>query len=651
MGTMTPAQRRALYESARFARETTYNGPLGPKYTPAGTRLQLWAPTAEQAAVNLYRKGHDSPCIGTLPLQRGPQGVWSIWLPGDQHGHYYTFTVTVDGVARETGDPYARAGGLNGLRSMIVDLARTAPAGWERDVRPVIPPARRSVWEVSVRDFSQDAASGVRPAWRGKFLAFTQAGTTLHGDGIHPTCLNYLKRLGVGYVQLMPIFDFGSVDEAKPLLRQYNWGYDPTNYNVPEGSYSTDPTRGEVRIRECREMIAALHAAGIGVVMDVVYNHMYRNENPLNDTVPCYFFRQNEDGSFSNGSGCGNEFASERPMARRYIIDSILYWAQEYHIDGFRFDLMGLYDVETINAVRAALDALPGGRDILMYGEPWQGGGSQLHRYEANKANLAMLNERIGIFCDDTRDAIKGGCFNAREPGYAEGKPGSFWDVGGAVAAWCRSDRLPPHAPSQIVSYVSAHDNFTLWDKLLCVRYERPEFTASDPVALAQNRLAAGIYLTSFGLPFLQAGEEFARTKKGVGNSYHSSPALNRLDWARARQYHALVDYYRGLLALRAAFPRLGTTDRHAPEALQFFSLEQPLVGWTLPAVWGDGAAWSALSVFYNPTDTARTVPLPTGQWKLLSDGTSSSLWRGESRTYEREALLMPYSATVFGAV
>ena len=289
MGTMTPAQRRALYESARFARETTYNGPLGPEYTPAGTRLRLWAPTAEQAAVNLYRKGHDSPCIGTLPLQRGPQGVWSIWLPGDQHGHYYTFTVTVDGVARETGDPYARAGGLNGLRSMIVDLARTAPAGWERDVRPVIPPARRSVWEVSVRDFSQDAASGVRPAWRGKFLAFTQTGTTLHGDGIHPTCLNYLKRLGVGYVQLMPIFDFGSVDEAKPLLRQYNWGYDPTNYNFPEGSYSTDPARGEVRVREFKEMIAALHAAGIGVIMDVVYNHMYRYENVLNNTVPDYF--------------------------------------------------------------------------------------------------------------------------------------------------------------------------------------------------------------------------------------------------------------------------------------------------------------------------------------------------------------------------
>ena len=651
MAAKTPAQWKTLFENVPFHRENYYTGPLGPDYTPGGTCLRLWAPTAEAVTVTLYHKGDGGAVLGTEPLVRGAHGVWSVWLPGEQHGHYYTFAVTVDGITRETGDPYARAAGVNGVRSMIVDLARTAPSRWERDVRPNIPPAQRAVWEVSVRDFSQDAASGVRPAWRGKYMAFTQQGTTLHGDGIHPTCLNYLKRLGVKYVQLMPIFDFGSVDEAKPLLRQYNWGYDPTNFNVPEGSYSTDPTRGEVRIRECREMIAALHAAGIGVVMDVVYNHTYRTENPFNSTVPYYFFRQNPDGSFSNGSGCGNEFASERPMARRYLIDSILYWAKDYHIDGFRFDLMGLYDAESINAVRAALDALPGGRDILLYGEPWQGGASQLHRYEANKANLAMLNERVGIFCDDTRDAIKGGCFDAREPGYVEGKPGSFWDIGAAVAAWCRSDRLPPHAPSQIVSYVSAHDNFTLWDKLLCVRYEKPEFTARDTVALAQNRLAAGIYLTSFGLPFMQAGEEFARTKKGVSNSYRSSPTLNRLDWNRAEQYHALVDYYRGLLALRAAFPRLGSTDRHAPEALQFFALEQPLVGWTLPAVWGDGAAWSALCVFYNPTETACTVPLPAGRWKLLSDGTSSSLWRGPSRIFTGNAPLAPYSATIFGAV
>ena len=647
----TPAEWKTLFESEAFARQTEYYGPLGVEYTPAGTHLRLWAPTAKQAAVNLYRRGTGGACVGTLPLQQQDKGVWSVYLPGDQHGKYYDFTLTTPFGTCNAADPYARSAGVNGVRSMIFDPARVDPQGWERDVRPVIPPARRSVWEVSVRDFSQDPASGVHTAWRGKFLAFTQQGTTLSSDGIHPTCLNYLKRLGVSYVQLMPIFDFGSVDESRPLTRQYNWGYDPTNFNVPEGSYSTDPTRGEVRVRECKQMIAALHGAGIGVVMDVVYNHMYRSDNVLNRVVPLYYFRQNDDGSLSNGSGCGNEFASERPMARRYLIDSVLYWAREYHIDGFRFDLMGLYDVETMNLLRAELDKLPGGRDILMYGEPWQGGCSALHRYEANKNNLNMLNERIGIFCDNTRDAIKGGCFDAREPGYVEGKPGSFWDIGAAVAAWCRSDRLPPHAPSQIVSYVSAHDNFTLWDKLLLVRYEKPEFTAADSTALAQNRLAAGIYLTSFGLPFLQAGEEFARTKKGKCNSYRSSPALNRLDWERAEKYHALVDYYRGLLALRARFPRLSSTDPHAPDALYFFSLEQPLVGWQLPAQWGDGAAWQALCVFYNPTEISKVVPLPVGRWQMLSDGISSSLWRGPARVYEHEAVLMPYSATIFGQI
>ena len=581
----TPAEWKTLFESEAFARQTEYYGPLGVEYTPAGTHLRLWAPTAKQAAVNLYRRGTGGACVGTLPLQQQDKGVWSIYLPGDQHGKYYDFTLTTPFGTCNAADPYARAAGVNGVRSMIFDPARVDPQGWERDVRPVIPPARRSVWEVSVRDFSQDPASGVHTAWRGKFLAFTQQGTTLSSDGIHPTCLNYLKRLGVSYVQLMPIFDFGSVDESRPLTRQYNWGYDPTNFNVPEGSYSTDPTRGEVRVRECKQMIAALHAAGIGVVMDVVYNHMYRSDNVLNRAVPLYYFRQNDDGSLSNGSGCGNEFASERPMARRYLIDSVLYWAREYHIDGFRFDLMGLYDVETMNLLRAELDKLPGGRDILMYGEPWQGGCSALHRYEANKNNLNMLNERIGIFCDNTRDAIKGGCF------------------------------------------------------------------AVDKTALAQNRLAAGIYLTSMGLPFWQAGEEFARTKKGQGNSYHSSPALNRLDWHRAEQFHSLVDYYRGLIGLRAAFPRLGALDKASPAAIEFFPLEQPLVGWRLPAQWGDGAAWSTLCVYYNPTETAQVVTLPGGSWKLLSDGISSSLWRGSSRICTGQTVLLPLSATVFGQV
>ena len=651
MSEINPAGLKALFESDDFARQTTYNGTLGQEYTPSGTRLRLWAPTAQHVILNLFRHGSGGSAIGHLPMEQQHNGVWTVYLPGDQHGTYYTFTVQVEGVSRETADPYARAAGINGHRSMIVDLSRTDPTNWRHDVRPVVPNARRTVWEVSVRDFSQDAASGVHLAWRGKYLAFTQHGTTLNHDGIHPTCLNYLRRLGVGYVQLMPIFDFGSVDESLPLVRQYNWGYDPVNYNVPEGSYSTDPSHGEVRIRECKQMIAALHSAGIGVIMDVVYNHMYGHDNVLNRAVPYYYFRQNDDGSLSNGSGCGNEFASERPMARRYMIDSVLYWAREYHIDGFRFDLMGLFDVDTMNELRSRLDELPGGRDILMYGEPWQGGGSMLRRYEANKSNLAMLSDRIGIFCDNTRDAIKGGCFNARDAGYVNGKPEAFWDIGAAVAAWCRSDKLPPHSPQQIVSYVSAHDNFTLWDKLLMVRYNHPEFAATDGAALAQNRLAAGIYLTSMGMPFMQAGEEFARTKKGEGNSYRSSPSLNKLDWKRAEAFHSLVDYYRGLLGLRAAFPRLGSAAREDAEAISFFSLETPLVGWVLPAVYGDGAAWQALCVFYNPTEQYKTVNLPQGQWKLLSNGTSSSLWRSDSSRCAWQFTLEPVSATIFGKV
>ena len=482
-------------------------------------------------------------------------------------------------------------------------------------------------------------------------MAFTQKGTTLSSAGTFPTCLDYLKRLGVGYVQLMPIFDFGSVDESRPLTRQYNWGYDPTNYNVPEGSYSTDPAKGEVRVRECKEMIAALHAAGIGVIMDVVYNHMYRSENPLNSTVPYYFFRQNPDGSFSNGSGCGNEFASERPMARKYLIDSVLYWAQEYHIDGFRFDLMGLYDVDTMNELRAALDALPCGKSILMYGEPWQGGGSQLHRYEANKANLAMLSERIGIFCDNTRDVIKGGCFDAREPGYVRaGRAASGTSAGpwprGAAATSC-----PPIRPPKS-SAMCPPTTISLFGINSC--------SSGTPVpsTLPPTRrrwLRTGWRRASispaWGMPFLQAGEEFARTKKGQGNTYRSSPSLNRLDWKRAAQFHGLVDYYRGLLGLRAQFPRLSASDAASPAAIKFFSLEQPLVGWTLPAVPGDGAAWRALCVFYNPTEEEKRVRLPDGQWKLLSDGVSSALWKGPSRVCGGEVTLLPYSATIFGQV
>ena len=481
-------------------------------------------------------------------------------------------------------------------------------------------------------------------------MAFTQKGTTLSSAGTFPTCLDYLKRLGVGYVQLMPIFDFGSVDESRPLTRQYNWGYDPTNYNVPEGSYSTDPTKGEVRVRECKEMIASLHAAGIGVIMDVVYNHMYRSENPLNSTVPYYFFRQNPDGSFSNGSGCGNEFASERPMARKYLIDSVLYWAQGISHRRLPLRPHGLYDVDTMNELRAALDALPGGRSILMYGEPWQGGGSQLHRYEANKANLAMLSERIGVFCDNTRDVIKGGCFDAgsrvtsRANRAASGTSAGPWPRG-AAATSCppiRPLRSSAMCPPTTISLSGITD----------ARPVRPARVHCRRLGGAGPEPAGGGHLSYLHGDALHAGRRGVRPhQKRSGQQLPLFASLNRLDWKRAAQFHGLVDYYRGLLGLRAQFPRLSAPDTASPAAIKFFSLEQPLVGWTLPAAPGDGAAWRALCVFYNPTEDEKRVRLPDGQWKLLSDGVSSALWKGPSRVCGGEVTLLPYSATIFGQV
>ena len=619
MSVKTPKSLRAYYDSELFEADYLYDGPLGPDYSREGTRLRLWAPTAEQVMLNLYRQGDKGYCIGSLAMERREHGCWTLYLPGDQHGMYYTFSVRANGQTRETGDPYARAAGVNGNRSMIVDLRRTDPNGWQFDRRPIIPASRRVIWEVSVRDFSWDPNGGFSRPWRGKYLAFTQEGTTLEGNNICPTGLNYLRRLGVSYIQLMPVFDFGSVDESRPLRLQYNWGYDPTNYNIPEGSYSTDPYHGEVRIREFKQMVAALHRAGFGVVMDVVYNHMYRYENVLNNTVPYYFFRQNPDGTFSNGSGCGCEFCCD--------------------------------DVDTMNDIRAALDKLPRGKEILMYGEPWQGGQSMLRRYEANKANLQMLSTRIGVFSDDTRDAIKGSCFDSRSPGYVEGKQDAFWDIGASVGAWCLNDRVNPRAPSQIISYVSAHDNLTLWDKLMAVRFKKPDYNAAPDAVLAQNRLAAGIYLTCMGTPFMQAGEEFARTKRGIKDSYRSPASINQLDWSRAASFHSLVDYYRGLIALRARFPRLGDGKLESAHAIEFFSLEPPLEGWHLEAAPGDGAAWPEIAVFYNPTDSEATVSLPEGRWRLLCDGVSSSLWRGGEIIRTGSTVLLPYSATILGAV
>lgn len=588
-----PAEWKALFESAEFRRAYTYEGDdLGAVYAPERTVFKVWAPTAERVALRLYKNGSAQECVapgsaeeragaasvvcadeesgaasaewadgvlGELTMERGERGVWQKSVEGDLAGIYYTWLVTADGETKECADIYGKAAGVNGQRSMVVDLAATDPAGWEHEhaaLQAEKEPKSPVIYEVHVKDFSNDANSGVPEAYRGKYMAFTCRETCLGGDVTKPTCVSYLKMLGITHVHLLPMFDYGSVDEAGSG-DQFNWGYDPVNYNVPEGSYSTDPFHGEVRIRECKEMIQALHAAGIRVVMDAVYNHTYTADSWFQRTVPYYYYRLNDDGSFSNGSACGNDTASERPMYRKYMIDSICYWAQEYHLDGFRFDLMGLHDVDTMNEIRRALDKLPCGERILMYGEPWAGGPTAMEagNEQALKANALLLDKRIAFFNDDTRDCIKGSVFFPKIPGFVNGENGLEDQIRSSVLAWCDGKGgYRPHDPLQVLAYVSAHDNYTLWDKLMLTRYEEPDFLRRDEEILRQNRLAAGVYLTCLGIPFFQAGEEGARTKLGIGDSYNSPAAINQLDWKRIYEYNELVDYYIGLIALRQHF-------------------------------------------------------------------------------------------------
>lgn len=634
---------------AQAAQLPYYDGnDLGATWAPEQTSFRLWAPTAERVSVHLYATGTDreegAQDLGIRPMQRTEQGVWQLLLAGNWAGRYYQYELTFqEGRTLAAADPYGRACGANGARTMVLDLDAAAPEGWEADQRPVIPAHARCVWETHVADFSADPHSGVRPEWRGKFMGFTQPDTTLDGAGEHPTCLNYLKRLGITHVQIMPMYDYATVDETKNT--GYNWGYDPLNYNLPEGSYATDPYHGEVRVRECRAMVAALHKAGIGVVMDVVYNHTYYADSWLERTVPGYWLRRQADDSLTNGSGCGCDLATERAMVRKYIVDSCLYWATAYHLDGFRFDLMALYDVETMNAIRAALDQLPGGRDILMYGEPWQGGATRMAEgtRPADKGALDILDDRIGFFCDNTRDAIKGGVFDARTPGYVNGGPYYGVPLLHALGAWLDGEGgFRPRKAGQVVQYVSAHDNFTLWDKLKFVAGQTEDFAAVTPEILAQNRMAAGIYLTCQGLPFLLSGEEFGRTKNGDHNSYRGPLATNMLDWRRAVQMQPLVDYYRGLLAIRRTYPELsGEAGQAAPILLA-------MPGWIIGFVaeHESGNQHGELAIFYNPETTPQWVPLPAGQWKMLCDGTVAGT-ESFGPTLNESVELPPVSVTI----
>lgn len=615
--------------------KSAYSGnDLGASYSKKATTFKVWSPNAASVRVNIFEHGSDNEGDAGSIMSRAMSldkttGVWSVTINGDLLNKYYTYSVTHGKTTKETADVYAKACGVNGQRSMVVDLGTTNPDGWENDKHVLVQnQTDASVWEISVADFSSSESSGVSEANRGKYLAFTEEGTTVNGvQGASSTCVDYLKKLGVKYVQIMPFYDFGSVDESKNIMDQYNWGYDPVNYNCPEGSYSTNPKKGEVRIKECKQMIQALHNAGIGVIMDVVYNHTYTSDSWLQRTVPNYYYRMNNDGTFSNGSGCSNDTASEHLMFRKYMIDSVTYWASEYHIDGFRFDLMGLHDVTTMNSIRTALDNLyedGSGSQILMYGEAWDMAtncdeGTVL----ASQKNLKQLSDRIGAFDDTIRDAIKGSTGGTDGAFVQEGSRRANLKTG--IAGQSDTTTGWANVPSQCVTYASCHDNLCLYDKLVGSVYGADgKYRKRYEDLVAMNKLSAAIVITSQGIPFSLGGEEFCRSKDGDENSYASSRKENMLDWENVDLYSDVIEYYRGLYKIRDAFAAFSDSTAATANSLTYLSdVPKGVMGYTINNT--ESGKWSQMCVIFNGSDSAQNVTAK-GDWVVLADNKTAGL-------------------------
>lgn len=615
--------------------KSAYSGnDLGASYSKKATTFKVWSPNAASVRVNIFEHGSDNEGDAGSIMSRAmtldkTTGVWSVTINGDLLNKYYTYSVTHGKTTKETADVYAKACGVNGQRSMVVDLSTTNPDGWENDKHVLVQnQTDASVWEISVADFSSSESSGVSEANRGKYLAFTEEGTTVNGvQGASSTCVDYLKKLGVKYVQIMPFYDFGSVDESKNIMDQYNWGYDPVNYNCPEGSYSTNPKKGEVRIKECKQMIQALHNAGIGVIMDVVYNHTYTSDSWFQRTVPNYYYRMNNDGTFSNGSGCSNDTASEHLMFRKYMIDSVTYWASEYHIDGFRFDLMGLHDVTTMNSIRTALDNLyadGSGSQILMYGEAWDMAtncdeGTVL----ASQKNLKQLSDRIGAFDDTIRDAIKGSTGGTDSAFVQEGSRRANLKTG--IAGQSDTTTGWANVPSQCVTYASCHDNLCLYDKLVGSVYGADgKYRERYEDLVAMNKLSAAIVITSQGIPFSLGGEEFCRSKDGDENSYASSRKENMLDWENVDLYSDVIEYYRGLYKIRDAFAAFSDSTAATANSLTYLSdVPKGVTGYTINNT--ESGKWSQMCVIFNGSNSAQNVTAK-GDWVVLADNKTAGL-------------------------
>lgn len=620
--------------------------------------FRLWSPEAQAVKLRLYKSGRGGEALEAIDMEKAGDGTWTASVAPVPYGKFYTFQVMVDGKwLDETPGIWAKAVGVNGHRAAVIDFSSTDPAGWADDKGPEVKAINDVVvYEMHHRDFSIHPNSGI--ANKGKFLAMTEQGTVSPlGD---KTGIDHLKELGVTHVHILPSYDYNSVDEANLPANQYNWGYDPYNYNAPEGSYSTNPSDPATRVREMKEMVKALHDAGIGVVMDVVYNHTADNDKSnFSLTAPGYFYRHNEDGSYSDASGCGNETASERAMMGDFIVNSVKYWAKEYHIDGFRFDLMAIHDTETMNRVAAALKEI--NPSIFVYGEGWTAGNSPLPmEARALKENVARM-EGIAVFSDDIRDAVKGHYSNAADRGFATGKPGNEETVKIGIVASTAHPQVDyskgnnskfayASSPAQIINYVSCHDDLTLTDKLA---KSMPE--ASEAERQRAARLAQTIVFTSQGTPFMFAGEEVFRDKKGVHNSYKSPDSINAIDWNLKHINADQFEYYKELIALRKAHPAFRmTTAGDIARHLKFDKVTTPnLISYSLLDN-ANGDEWKEIKVIFNGSDEAAEVKLPKGKWTVVArdgkidhsglrdaDGSLLTLPGGNTAVEPRSALIL----------
>ncbi|PEI71493.1 type I pullulanase [Bacillus wiedmannii] len=603
-----------VIRSAEFDHSFYYGGnDLGNIYTPQHTKFRVWAPTASEAKLVTYKKWNDK--IGTeINMQQSEKGTWKAELTGNQKGLFYTYKVKIGDKWTEAVDPYVRAASVNGDKGVVVDLEETTPEKWKTNKKPKFKnPEDAIIYELHVRDLSIQPESGIKQ--KGKYLGVTEKGTK-GPEGVK-TGLDHMKDLGVTHIQLLPIFDYASINEENLNEPQYNWGYDPKNFNVPEGSYSTNPYEPTVRITELKQMIQTLHDNNLRVVMDVVYNHMYNAaESNFHKLVPGYYYRYNEDGTFANGTGVGNDTASERKMMRKFMVDSVTYWAKEYNLDGFRFDLMGIHDYETMNEIRKAVNQID--PSIILHGEGWDLNTPLAAELKANQKNAEKM-KGIAHFNDNIRDGLKGSVFEEKENGFVNGKENMEDRIKKGITAGIDYDTNSStyKDPEQVLTYVEAHDNHTLWDKL-----ELTNPGDSEEVRKQMHKLSSSILLTSQGIPFLHAGQEFMRTKYGDHNSYKSPDSINQMDWLRRAAFNNEVDYMKGLIELRKKYTAFRMTSaEQIKKYITFIDVPKNVVAYTIDEK-GSGNKSEYFMVTHNANREDIDITLPSkGPWKVLVDG------------------------------